>query len=64
MNIKAPAAWDRATGSKNVVVAVIDTGIALNHPDLKNNIWKNIREIANDGLDNDNNGYKKKRRTN
>ena len=57
MNIKAPAAWDRATGSKNVVVAVIDTGIALNHPDLKNNIWKNIREIANDGLDNDNNGY-------
>ena len=56
-NIKAPYAWDKKTGSKNIVVAVIDTGIALNHPDLKNNILKNVREIANDGLDNDNNGY-------
>lgn len=42
--------------SNPVVVAIVDSGIDLNHEDLKNNIWKNPFEM-NDGIDNDNNGY-------
>ena len=50
-------AWSQNTGSKNVVVAIIDSGIDLTHPDLKNNVWTNPFEIAGDGIDNENNGY-------
>jgi thermitase len=38
-DIKAPEAWNLAKGSRNVVVAIIDTGVDYTHPDLKNNIW-------------------------
>ena len=44
-------------GSPDVVVAVIDTGVDYNHADLINNIWNNIGEIPNNGIDDDNNGY-------
>jgi subtilisin family serine protease len=40
-----------------VVVAVVDTGIDRNHPDLSTNVWKNSDEIPGDGIDNDHNGY-------
>ncbi|WP_263322133.1 S8 family serine peptidase [Endozoicomonas sp. Mp262] len=40
-----------------VVVAVIDSGVDINHPDLKNKIWVNKYEIPGDGIDNDGNGY-------
>jgi len=40
-----------------VVVAIIDTGADMAHPDLADNIWTNPREIPDDSLDNDNNGY-------
>jgi subtilisin family serine protease len=43
--------------SKTVIVAVIDSGIDIDHEDLKDNIWVNSGEIPNNGKDDDNNGY-------
>jgi subtilisin family serine protease len=56
-DIDAPEAWDVWTGDPNFVVAVIDTSIRTNHPDLAANIWVNPGEIANNGVDDDGNGY-------
>ncbi|TET60987.1 hypothetical protein E3J48_06095, partial [Candidatus Aerophobetes bacterium] len=56
-DIHAPEAWYRSTGSREVVIAVIDTGIQIDHPDLASNIWTNPGEIAGNGIDDDNNGY-------
>ena len=43
--------------SEDIVVAVIDSGVDVNHEDLQGKIWINEDEIANDGIDNDGNGY-------
>ncbi|WP_085297938.1 S8 family serine peptidase [Cognaticolwellia mytili] len=56
-DIDAPEAWDISTGTKDVVVGIIDTGVDHSHPDLAANMWVNPGEIAGDGIDNDNNGY-------
>ena len=56
-DIDAPEAWDLTTGSNEVVIAIIDTGINYMHPDLAANIWTNSGEIAGDGIDNDGNGF-------
>ncbi len=54
--IDAPRAWDYTTGG-DVHVAVLDTGVNLSHIDLKNNIWRNTREVIGNNRDDDNNGY-------
>jgi hypothetical protein len=43
--------------NKEVVIAVLDSGIDLDHPDLIASLWKNTDEIPGDGIDNDNNSY-------
>lgn len=56
-DIDAPEAWALTTGSRNgPIIAVIDTGVDYNHPDLAANMWTNPNEIAGDGVDNDGNG--------
>ena len=53
----APAAWDVFTGTGATVVAVIDSGIDLSHPDLAANLWTNPGETPGNGVDDDGNGF-------
>ncbi len=57
IDIDAPEAWEYANNLDEVVVAVIDSGVDMNHPDLAGKIWTNPGEIPDDGIDNDGNGY-------
>ncbi|NOZ52112.1 MAG: S8 family serine peptidase [Gammaproteobacteria bacterium] len=56
-DIDAPEAWDVVVADPTVVIAVIDTGVDYNHPDLAANMWVNPGEIADNGIDDDNNGF-------
>ena len=55
--IGAPIVWEHTTGSVNVVVGVLDSGIHYNHPDIASNVWRNPGEIPDNGMDDDDNGY-------
>ena len=57
IDIDAVKAWDITTGSKDVIVAVIDTGIRYTHQELVGQMWNNPDEIAGNGVDDDNDGY-------
>lgn len=56
VDINAPEMWENIRGDKNVILAVIDTGINYIHDDLKDNIWVNEGEVPGNGLDDDGNG--------
>ncbi len=54
-DISAPGAWSVTTGSEDTIIAVIDTGVDVEHPDLEGNVWTNPNESAN-GRDDSGNG--------
>lgn len=65
-DIEAPAAWNISQGSRNVIVAIIDTGVEIHHPDIAPNRWYNTKELQGagnlnnwrpNGIDDDGNGY-------
>jgi subtilisin family serine protease len=55
-DIDAPEAWNHATGDSDVIVAIIDSGIDYNHPDLSGNMFRNEADCNTNGIDDDGNG--------
>lgn len=56
-DIGVEAAWKLSPGTNNIIVAVIDTGVDYTHEDLLPNLWRNSKEIPDNNIDDDNNGY-------
>ena len=52
-----PKVWSIEQGKPSVVVAVVDSGIMREHPEFRNQLWQNLSEIPNNGIDDDENGY-------
>ncbi len=56
--INSGASWSLYRGNESIVIAIIDTGVDYLHPDLTDNMWNNPKEIPNNNIDDDKNGYK------
>ena len=56
-DIDAPEAWDVIHDAPGIIVAVVDSGIRLDHEDLQANLWTNVGEIPGNGVDDDGNGF-------
>ncbi|MEP2773391.1 MAG: S8 family serine peptidase [Fulvivirga sp.] len=56
-DISLPQAWNIETGNSDIIVAVTDGGIDVNHEDITANMWVNTAEIPGNGVDDDGNGY-------
>ena len=57
-DVQCEEAWKSSTGDQSIIVAVLDEGVMVEHPDLKNNMWVNEGEVYRSKQDNDGNGYK------
>jgi len=58
IDIRAKKAWEITKGSEDIIIAMIDSGLMYDHPDLKDNMWKNEVELNGvKGVDDDGNGY-------
>lgn len=55
--VKAPQVWQQGIRGEGVVVAVVDSGVSVHHPDIRTNLWRNLDEIPDNGLDDDGNGF-------
>jgi len=56
-DVNAPEAWNTTQGTNQIVIAILDAGVQLDHPDLAANIFTNLNEIPGNGVDDDGNGY-------
>lgn len=55
-DIKMTSAWEITTGSPTIIIAVLDSGLKLDHPEFQDRIWENTKETENE-IDDDQNGY-------
>ncbi|NJR40509.1 MAG: S8 family serine peptidase [Leptolyngbyaceae cyanobacterium CSU_1_4] len=55
--VQAPEVWAQGFTGQGITIAIIDDGVDYSHSALRNNIWNNAREIANNGIDDDRNGF-------
>ncbi len=56
-DIRAEWAWEYHRGNRDIIVAIIDSGMDLQHPDLMDNLWTNEGEIPGNGIDDDGNSF-------
>ncbi len=56
-DISMEAAWDLTQGNSGIIVAILDSGIRLSHPEFAGRLWQNTADVANNGIDDDLNGY-------